>query len=99
MPIWESAVLQSSRMEGVNLTGAIVTGTNLGNTTPRFTKEQLYSTASYQQRNLQRIQLHDNDLQVWSFGGQDLTNANLAQSNLANADLTGAGLRNANLDC
>ena len=46
-----------------------------GTTRSGFTREQLYSTASYQQRNLRGIGLSFNDLTGWDFSGQDLTGA------------------------
>jgi hypothetical protein len=43
-----NARLSASTLAGANLTGAIVTGANFDYTTSRgFTKDQLYSTASY----------------------------------------------------
>jgi hypothetical protein len=73
-----------------------VTGTSLsGTTSSGFTKEQLYSTASYQANNLAGIQLHYNDLSGWNFNGQNLANAGLYSSTLTNADLSGADTRGA----
>jgi uncharacterized protein YjbI with pentapeptide repeats len=58
--------LSASTLAGANLTGAIVTGANFEYTTSRgFTKDQLYSTASYQQKNLQGIGLGSNDVRGW----------------------------------
>ena len=59
-----------------------------------FTKEQLYSTASYQQRNLRSVSL-DGDLSGWNFSDQDLRSAQL--NNLSNAKLIGANLTGARL--
>jgi uncharacterized protein YjbI with pentapeptide repeats len=89
-----------SKLSGANLTGATVTGADFGATTTHgFTKEQLYSTASYQQKILQGIGLgHFNDLTSWNLSGQNLTNANFLWSFLTNADLAGANLTNASLD-
>ena len=56
----------------------MVTGASFGDYlghSSGFTKEQLYSTASYQQRNLRGIGLRGNDLTGWDFSGQDLTGA------------------------
>ena len=84
-----------------NLSGAIVTGTNFDFTTFirdfGFTKEQLYATASYQAKNLQRISLGYNDLRGWDFSGQDLTRANLNHTDLTGANLSGANLTSADL--
>jgi uncharacterized protein YjbI with pentapeptide repeats len=90
------ARLAHVRLTNANVTGAIVRGTQFCEVTSRgFTKEQLYSTASYQERNLHGIGLYDNDLSGWDFAGQDLTNANLCCSTLANANLTGANVKGA----
>jgi hypothetical protein len=65
-----------------------VTGARFNETTSRgFTKEQLYSTASYQQKNLQGIDLVGNDLTGWDFNAQDLRGATL--------NLSGVTSRNA----
>jgi uncharacterized protein YjbI with pentapeptide repeats len=92
------AVLWFSTLTNANLAGAIVTGANLGGTTSqRFTKEQLYSTASYQQRNLRGIGLSYNDLTGWDFSGQDLAGADFALSTLTNANFSFADLRGAQM--
>jgi uncharacterized protein YjbI with pentapeptide repeats len=102
------ADFSSSTLTNANLAGAMVTGAGFSNTTSRgFTKEQLYSTVSYQQRNLRGIGLGYNDLTGWDFSGQDLapayfgystlTNANLSETNLAGADFFVSTLTNANL--
>jgi uncharacterized protein YjbI with pentapeptide repeats len=70
--------------------GVDFSGTSFWGTTSGFTKEQLYSTASYQQKNLQGIGLGENDLTGWNFSGQNLTNADLRLSTLTNANLAGA---------
>ena len=76
----------------------MVTGANFsGTTSTGFTKEQLYSTASYQAKNLTGIGLGQNDLSGWDFSGQNLTNADLYNSTLTNANLSGANLTNANM--
>jgi uncharacterized protein YjbI with pentapeptide repeats len=79
----------------------MVTGADFGSTTSYgFTKEHLYSTASYQSKNLRGIGLGGNDLRGWDFRGQDLSYATFHSSygeynpgaDLANADLSGANL-------
>jgi uncharacterized protein YjbI with pentapeptide repeats len=83
-------------MTGANLTGAIVQGANLSSTTARdFTAAQLYSTASYQSKQLTGIRLSENDLSGWDFSGQNLTAANLS-AKLNDANFTGAVIRGAN---
>ena len=92
--------MTESTITNANVSVALVTGTDFGGT--GITKEQLYSTASYQSRNLQGIRLtgghiwpRPNDLTGWDFTDQDLTNANLYLSTLTNANLSGANLANA----
>ena len=69
-----NAYLGGSTLTNADLSGATVTGANFDDTTSRgFTKEQLYSTASYQAKNLQGIGLGSNDLSGWDFSGQNLT--------------------------
>jgi uncharacterized protein YjbI with pentapeptide repeats len=99
---------EGATLTNANLAGATVTGADFSLTTSHgFTKEQLYSTASYQQRNLRGIGLRYNDLTGWDFSGQDLTgaaflfstltNANLSRTILTDAQLEIATLTNANL--
>jgi uncharacterized protein YjbI with pentapeptide repeats len=104
-----NAYLSNSTLTNANLSGAVVTGTNFGGTTSRgFTKEQLYSTASYQEENLQGVAFGfpceglcswvGNDLTGWNLSGQDLTNASFALSTLTGANLAGANLTNVFLE-
>ena len=65
--------------------------------TEGFTEEQLYSTASFQSKDLRGIGLADLDMTAWDFRGQDLTGASLQHSNLTIAKLNGADLRGADL--
>ena len=90
-----------STLTDANLTGALVTRADFWETTSRgFTKKQLYSTASYQAKDLQRINLANNDLTSWDFSSQNLTDAMFGDcsaalcfgSNLTNANLSGATL-------
>jgi uncharacterized protein YjbI with pentapeptide repeats len=90
-------------LSDADLSGAIIAGANLGSTRG-FTEEQLYSTASYQSKDLRGINLSRsfypfgpfgwpgpvNDLTAWDFRGQNLTDANLSYSQLTNADFSGA---------
>ena len=72
-------------------TDAIVTGANFPYATLHgFTREQLYSTASYKKHDLAGISLRYNDLTNWSFANQNLTDANLDNSTLSGADFTNA---------
>ena len=72
--------------------------TLLGPRRSGFTKEQLYSTASYQQRNLRGIGLGYNNLTGWDFSGQDLTGADFGSSTLTNANFAGAMVTGASFD-
>jgi hypothetical protein len=91
-----NARLVASTLTNANLAGAIVTGASFDQTTlGGFTKEQLYSTANYQQKNLRGIGLSNNNLTGWDFSGQDLTGANFVSSRLTNANFSFADLRGA----
>lgn len=60
-----------------------------------FTKEQLYSTASYKNKNLRGIELSVKNLSGWNFSGQDLTSADLGYSSLTDADFSDSIITNA----
>lgn len=99
-----------SSLHNADFSGATVAGAGFINSTVYgFTKEQLYSTESYQSRNLRGLNLsyisflgggeaHGlGDLSGWDLSHQDLTGAYLFSTFLSDADLTGANLTNANL--
>ena len=68
-----------SMLYDADLTGAIVVGARFDYTTSQgFTQAQLYSTASYQNRDLSGIYMYSNDLSGWNFAGQNLTNADFS---------------------
>jgi uncharacterized protein YjbI with pentapeptide repeats len=91
------ADLHGATLTNANLAGAVVTGAQFGRTTwASFTKEQLYSTASYQQRNLRDIGLGVNDLTGWDFSALDLAGADFTSSTLTSADFAGAVVAGAN---
>jgi uncharacterized protein YjbI with pentapeptide repeats len=93
-----NANLNQAKLANASLTGAIVAGADFGETTAHgFTKDQLYSTASYdyQAHNLSGVNLSANDLSGWNFATQDLTHANLSGSTLISARLSGADLSEA----
>jgi uncharacterized protein YjbI with pentapeptide repeats len=93
------SAFRHSTLTDANLIGAVVTGTDFDATTASgFTKQQLYSTASYQVNDLRQISLAHNDLTGWDVSEQDLTSAGLYQATLANVDFSGANLFDANLD-
>ena len=62
----------------------------------QLTLEQLYSTASYQAKDLSRIKFDRHDLSGVNFAGSDLTQVSFAGARLADADFTGALIRAAN---
>ncbi len=86
-----------------NFDNAIINGSSFNSTTTNgFTAEQLYSTASYQTKNLSDVELMDNELIGWDFGEQKLANAtfyrsDLTGANFGSADLPDAGFNDANL--
>ena len=96
--ILSAANFASAILTDADFTDAIIFGVKLSNTTDKgFTKEQLYSTASYANKNLRSINLSGNDLSNWNFSGQNLQNANFESVSLKNTNMTSADLRGANL--
>jgi uncharacterized protein YjbI with pentapeptide repeats len=91
-----NAALSYSTLTGADLSGAVVIGAWF-NTSLGFTKEQLYSTASYQAKDLSGIGFDNSDLSGWDLSGQNLTRAFFSVSNLSNANLTGADTRDGSL--
>ena len=78
-----NASLAYARLSGTDLVGADIRGASLRSTTSLgFTEDQLYSTASYQERNLAGINFSGNDLAGWSFAGQTLIGANFMSFDL-----------------
>ena len=91
------AYLQSSVLAGANLTGARILSTDFTNTTSRgFGAQQLYSTASYGQADLHKLQLSQNDLTGWDFPNQNLGYADFTSSTLRDANLALSNIRWAN---
>lgn len=103
------ADLTGANLDQANFAGAILDDSNFSNT--NITLEQLYSTASYQSRDLLGIGLAGNNLAGANFvgkllgsakfmganlAGANFTDANANVAQLMNADLTGANLTNAN---
>jgi len=86
-----NASFQRATLTDTDLTGAQVAGANFEFATQYgFTAAQLYSTASYQARDLHGIRLGSNDLTGWILAGQNLTGANFEDATLTNAYLIGA---------
>lgn len=91
-----NANLSDSRLSEAIINGAIISGANFSDTTSKgFKKEQLYSTASYQSGNMQKINLRHNDLTDWNLAAQNLSESNLSYATLTNADFHGTNLENA----
>jgi uncharacterized protein YjbI with pentapeptide repeats len=93
-------------LTGAHLNDAIIQRADFSSDYSWLSKEQLYSTASYKEKNLAGIALRRNKMPDWSFAGQNLTGADLRHSfihgdlsgaNLTMADLNSAWLQGANL--
>ncbi len=102
------ASLTSTTLTGADLTGAEIVGgqsrlvdqsTSMERTTSRgFTKEQLYSTASYQRKDLSFMSIGNNDFSGWDFSGIDLTRTRFGGATLLNTDFTGALIERGSFD-
>jgi uncharacterized protein YjbI with pentapeptide repeats len=88
------ADLSAATMNGATLDNANVAGADFGHATG-FGVYQLYSTASYQNKDLHGIGLAGQDLAGAYFSGQNLTGADLSSTILTDADLRGSILREA----
>ena len=74
-------------LTGVDFTNSIITSAYIGYS-DNFTKEQLYSTASYKNKDLTGVQFDDLKMNGWNFAGQNLTNVSFSGTSLSNADFT-----------
>lgn len=101
-----NAVFMRANLSGTTFFDAIITGASFVDTTGRgFTKEQLYSTKSYQDCCLKGIDFRYNDLSTWDFSKKDVTNSDLSdvkatktnfvEANLTNVDFQSAILKDA----
>ncbi len=84
-----NVVFTATRLAGCDFTDAIIEGASFAATESKgFDQEQLYSTASYKNKNLRGVSFGNNDLFHisyknlfgWNFTGQDLTNADFSYS-------------------
>ncbi len=83
----------STSLAGANFSGATITFATFTSTVSLgFTAEQLYSTASYANKNLQGVSLELNNMDLWVFSGQDLTGAKFSTSSVKNADFRDTNL-------
>ncbi len=93
-----NAALGSTTLTNTDFTNAVVRGTEfwaVNNPNGGLSKAQLYSTASYQEKNLQGIELCAKNLRDWDFSGQDLTNAGFNRATITNVNFSGATVRGA----
>ena len=89
-----NVVFTATRLAGCDFTDAIIEGASFRNTVSNgFNQEQLYSTASYKNKNLRGVSFARNDLlrlngnpSAWDFSGQDLTNADFSYSLITGAN-------------
>ena len=93
----------AATLKDANFEDAIVKNVNFGGTVANgFTKEQLYSTASYKNGNLEGIKLSENDLTGWDFSSQNLSNASFGYERFneyeSNPKFNAATLRDANFE-
>ena len=83
-----NVVFTATRLAVCDFTDAIIEGASFAATeTKGFNQKQLYSTASYKNKNLRGVSFARNDLlrlngnpSAWDFTGQDLTNADFSYS-------------------
>lgn len=81
-------------LRNVDFTDAIITGVAFQGTQFDLTSKQLYSTASYQQKQLKSLQFYAHRLDGWNFVGQDLRNTSFSNCSLVGADFTDAIIQN-----
>ena len=86
-------------LSNTDFTDAIVEGANFNYSSPitsdsKLNTEQLYSTASYKNKNLTGIKFGDNYMVGFDFTGQNMTNVSFWGAELNNADFTNANLTN-----
>jgi uncharacterized protein YjbI with pentapeptide repeats len=96
-----NTLLGNADLTNANLTGASITGANFNSGDLHFysggfhpdisiSLPQLYSTASYQKKDLHGIQIDGIDLTDGNFTGQNLTDISIRWAVLTNADFGGA---------
>jgi uncharacterized protein YjbI with pentapeptide repeats len=89
--------LGNATLSGADFTGADVHGAYFGQAFG-FTRNQLYSTASYQSHDLSSINLFEKNLSGWNFASQKLFSSDFLHCVLNGADFTAADARGARLD-
>ncbi|MBQ6533725.1 MAG: pentapeptide repeat-containing protein, partial [Opitutales bacterium] len=84
-----SAYFVMATLVNANFTNATINNASFRGAAVRgFTTEQLYSTKSYQDKNLSGVIFAANGLSEWNLDGQNLTSASFDYATLTNADFT-----------
>jgi len=88
----------SAKVQNADFSGALISGADFSGST--FNGVQLYSTRSYQEKDLRGIGLNGKNLSGGDFSGQNLSGssffeANVSNTSFAEADLSGAGFQHA----
>ena len=92
-----NVVFTATRLAGCDFTDAIIEGASFAATESKgFDQEQLYSTASYKNKNLTGIKFGHNYMVGFDFTGQNMTNVSFWGAELNNVDFTNANLTNVN---
>ncbi|MFO0912673.1 MAG: pentapeptide repeat-containing protein [Pirellulales bacterium] len=90
------ANLTGTTLEKAQFQGAQIAGATLdGATSAGLTRQQIYSTASYQLGTLHQIGWQNNDLSEWDLSDQQLTNGNFSGTQLNSTRLDRSDLRGA----
>jgi uncharacterized protein YjbI with pentapeptide repeats len=91
-----NAVLLSVTLTDADFTNATIKGAHFSRTTDKgFAKEQLYSTASYTNKDLGGMYLEYDTLSAWDLHSQNLVGASFEGATLIGTNLAGANLTNA----
>lgn len=86
----------NSNLSGANFADAVINGVDFSETIG-LTKEQLYSTASYKNKDLNGVRFCNIEMEGWDFSSQDLSNVDLTNTMLTNAKFDNAKLVGADL--
>ena len=91
--------LSEKNLLDTNFSNSVISNADFSVTTDKgFTKEQLYSTSSYVNKDLHGIKLGDSDLSGWGFSGKNLQNASFEYAYLKDVVLDSVDLRGANME-
>ncbi|MCA9218460.1 MAG: pentapeptide repeat-containing protein, partial [Planctomycetales bacterium] len=86
------ARFNSANLEGASLANANVLAASFERV-KNFTAEQLYSTRSYREGQLQDVVLCTLDLSSWDFSSLSLEGADFSRANLTNTDFSDANIK------